>query len=271
MAGRPSGIIYLLMFEHWYSVLGLTSLAVTAFFGAWSLFPAYRAFRYPACITYVHRAFLPFFGSAVQSLPDLSIEVDGQPIGENVVLLQGALVCRGTQDVTASMVIEPLTLQLKHGWRWLAVGKIEASSGLKPEITIERAPYERAVVNFGPLFRRGEYIAFTALLQMDDPGSREWSWWWSPVSCDHRIADTHVDKIAAPDRSLAPALSIVGASLLYAILLGLFGFAFMQSLWPFAMGLALTIMVSITNIGAHIWRLRVARVLPRHLLPESLL
>jgi hypothetical protein len=256
------------MVENWQGALSLMSLAATAVFGAWPLVLAYQAFRYPACITYVHRAFLPF-GFVVRSLPDLSVEVDGQPLSENVVLLQGALVCRGTKDVTASMVVEPLTLRLRAGWRWLAVGKIEASPGLQPQITIEQAPSDSAVVSFGSLFRCDEYIAFTALLQMDpdNPKSSLWSW---PLSCDHRITDTRVNELTAPHRSLAPTLRMLVGGLLYAIYIGLVGYVYYHSTLFLEVLLVTSALTFVTSIGAHLWRLRAARALPRHLFPESL-
>lgn len=254
----------------WQIALNCASLAVTALFGAWALIPAYRALRYPARVTYVHRSYLPFFGSAVQSVPDLLVTVDGQPISESVLLLLGAFVCDGAKDITSDMVVRPLTLRLKEGWRWLAVGKIEASPGVTAGVVIERFPTDCLVVDFGPLFRCGEYIAFTAFIELDPSDSRPWFWWWGRVvTCYHRINETHIGRASAPDRSFAPTLGLFAGLLPIFAYLGLLGLATLRNALPLELSLATWALFFLLNLGFHLARLRLARLLPPHLLQES--
>jgi hypothetical protein len=174
----------------------LCGIVLTTATGAWVLVLGYRS-RYPARVRYVHGSLASLFVDDVSDLPQvqLSISFQGISISGRAAVLRGAFENCGHKDLTAAMVESPISIRLTPGLRWLEVSGITASPRLEPHVSIRYDP-EAAEVSFGPLFRRGEWLAFSALLEMDSNRSVEF-----PLSFEHRIADLRpIERAKAPVR-----------------------------------------------------------------------
>jgi hypothetical protein len=174
--------------------LTISGIFLTIGFGAWALVLEYRK-RKPARICYVHGGLAPLFEEVVTDLPQVHISFQGRSISGRAAVLRGAFQNCGHRDLEAKMVVSPLTIRLISGFRWLDVSGITASPRLLPHVAIQHDS-ETAAISFGPLFRRGEWLAFSALLGMDTDKLVEF-----PLSFEHRIADLRpIERAKAPVR-----------------------------------------------------------------------
>ncbi len=178
-------------------MLTIIGIVLTVTFGTWALALGRRK-NFQARIQYVHGTLAPLFNLCVNNLSHVKLDISyqGGPLPGRSAILQGALQNCGAKDITAAMVKNPLTLRLKPGWRFLYFGNLTGSPELQSHLAIQYDP-ESAVVAFGPIMRRGEWLAFSALLELDELVNRS----EFPIIFEHRIADLlPIEKARAPRR-----------------------------------------------------------------------
>ena len=132
------------------------------------------------------------FDSIVRNLPELSVQFNGVPVKENLVLLKGLFMNDGHKDISLAMVEQRLRAVLPEGYRWLTA-KVVLSS---PEVKASAQITSDTNLEFDlGLFRCGEILKFEALAEV--PTGDTTKDWPPPsfrlersLSFEHRIADT---------------------------------------------------------------------------------
>ncbi len=189
------------------NILAVLGILATAVFGIWGLVIVIRR-QYPGQLTYVKQPYIGLFDSIVKNLPELAVLYNNAPVGEGLVLVNGAILNTGSIDITDSMVEQKLAFALPSDFRWLTAKIVGTSGNVKASLDIQA---NSLVLSTG-LFRCNESIKFQAIAEAPihragDTGRRE-----TPIedrldksiSITHRIADTQeVASIQLPNSRLA--------------------------------------------------------------------
>ena len=116
-------------------------ILVSAVLGGLSVYLAIK-YKSRGEITFIFPRTIALVDTIVQRLPALTVAYRGDPVGENVVFLNGALLNTGNRDLHSSMVDSSPALELPHGFRWLDVTVAQESEiHSKSRITDERHLY----------------------------------------------------------------------------------------------------------------------------------
>ena len=84
------------------NLLAIIGISATVVLGVYGIYLGFRTQRYPGRITFVKETCIGLFDSLVRNLPELSIQYDNEPVGENLVLLKGFILNTGTKDINVS-------------------------------------------------------------------------------------------------------------------------------------------------------------------------
>ncbi|TSA47523.1 MAG: hypothetical protein D4R56_02065 [Deltaproteobacteria bacterium] len=140
------------------TILAVVSIAATVVLGVWGIYLMIKR-KYPGQITFVQESCLGLFDSIVKNMPELSVQYQGTPVGEGLVLLKGAFLNTGSKDISESMVVEKVSISLPENFRWLTAKVVSTS----PKVQAHVAVSDSSVVLDTGLFRCREYVSFEAL------------------------------------------------------------------------------------------------------------
>lgn len=163
---------------------------------------------------------IELFDAIGSTFDDLLVTYSGNPVTENLVLLNGAFINSGRTDISPSMVEQPITVSLPEGYCWL-LGKVVASNA---EANLEIVNDQSFEIRTG-LFRCGEFVKFHALARLPDvnsdlSNSKELM---KNITFSHRITNTKEVKSMELDDPKKSSANLK------------------RRIWPFSIFLAVTI------------------------------
>jgi hypothetical protein len=139
-------------------------------------------------IAFIKEICIGLFDSFVQTFPELEVLYEKQPVSQNPVLLKGAFVNTGSNDITPDMVERELRIVLPEGCHWRRSKIIYSPSNVTH---VQNNKTER-VFTLG-LFRRDECIRFEALAEIPTQtgtNRKPAEVLEESLRFDHRIANT---------------------------------------------------------------------------------
>jgi hypothetical protein len=173
-------------------ILAVGGILVTVVFGVWGIVIVIRR-RYPGELTYVKESYIGLFDSIVKNLSELAVLYNGEPVGQGLVLVKGAILNTGSRDITESMVEQRLSFALPADFRWLTAKIVGTSTNVHASLEIQ----ESSLVFATGLFRCREFLRFQAIAEVPihvagagKRGETIEARLERAISITHRIADT---------------------------------------------------------------------------------
>ncbi len=173
-------------------ILSVLGIIATIVFGVWGLVVVLRR-RYPGEISFVRDPYLGLFESIVKNLPELSVQYDGNPVSQGLVLIKGALLNSGSKDITDQMVEGRLEFLLPEKYRWVTAKIVGTSPNVKASVATDGQTMSFVT----GLFRCTEFIRFQAIVEVPlaEHGDKKTAesveeQLDKAITIKHRIADT---------------------------------------------------------------------------------
>lgn len=213
------------------TLFGMVGILVTILFGVCAVYLGLKR-RYPGQVTFIRQHEIPLFDSIVKNLPDLSVQYQGAPVSQGLVLLKGCLLNTGSKDITESMVEEKLALNLPDGFRWLTAKIVDTSPKVQSEMNVQ----PRTLTVTTGLFRRKEYIRLEALAEVPVPEEESEN---KKADVGQRLEDALQITHRIADTQPVQAQELIDATRQHRL--------FRRVLYPSAIGIGLVLAVLILN------------------------